>query len=209
MTPNRRFVWVGMAGLLLVGAVLVASIVFSPQDRTDEKVVPSGYKQVLHLTHRGQRLSFGPFVGYYFRPENPDAPERVEFLCRNERSFYTQDVPADTLLFVGDGVLTTLPDTGRPIPSKGRINPVFFSDAPEAWTATRPVPQEAYRHFHSCHDESGAVRTGYWLRHEAQATFTYDMSGRVSEQSPLYHEVTPGVDRAFAEIIEFDHGPDF
>lgn len=38
--------------------------------------------------------------------------------------------------------------------------------------------------------------------------FTYDMGGRVGPDSPLYHEVTPGTDRDFAKIMEFDYGPE-
>jgi hypothetical protein len=48
---------------------------------------------------------------------------------------------------------------------------------------------------------------GYWLIHEATASFTYDMGGRVTPESPLFHETSPGVDTAFAHIVEFDQGP--
>jgi len=59
----------------------------------------------------------------------------------------------------------------------------------------------------SCYDATGPVRAGCWFRHEARASFTYDMGGRVGPGSPLYHEVTPEPDREFARIIEFDRGP--
>jgi hypothetical protein len=62
-------------------------------------------------------------------------------------------------------------------------------------------------HFHSCYNGIGPVLIGYWLRHTAAADFTYDMGGRVAENSPLYHRVQKGVDRDFAKIIEFDKGP--
>ena len=62
-------------------------------------------------------------------------------------------------------------------------------------------------HFHSCYNSQGPVLTGYWLRHEARAEFTYDMGGRVGPDSPLYHKVNSGVDKAFGRIIEFDRGP--
>jgi hypothetical protein len=64
-----------------------------------------------------------------------------------------------------------------------------------------------YVHFHSAYDGRGAVRFGYWLAHTAKSRFTYDMGGRVDQTSPRYHPVTPGPDKQFARIIEFDHGP--
>lgn len=50
-------------------------------------------------------------------------------------------------------------------------------------------------------------RHGYWLRHVGAAEFIYDMGGRVSSDSILYHRVKKGVDRDFARLIEFDRGP--
>ena len=35
------------------------------------------------------------------------------------------------------------------------IQPVFFSQAPDAWLSSRPSPQDAYVHFHSTHDRRG------------------------------------------------------
>jgi len=63
------------------------------------------------------------------------------------------------------------------------------------------------RSFHSAYDGRGAVRYGYWLAHTAKSRFTYDMGRRVDQTSPLYDPVTPGPDKQFARIIEFDHGP--
>ena len=101
------------------------------------------------------------------------------------------------------------PDAHTAIPAAGgrRIVPLFFSQAPDAWRDARPRPQADYVHFHSAYDDRGAVRHGYWLRHTAKARFTYDMGGRVTQDSPLYHLVEPGPDRRFARILEFDHGP--
>jgi hypothetical protein len=136
-----------------------------------------------------------------------DDPSRLEFVCRNVAQFYTTDLPAGALLFTGDAVRATLPDTGRTVLGGKRIHPVFFEDAPDGWTDTRPEPRDAYRHFHSAYDDDGAVRTGYWLRHVGEASFTYDMGGRVGPEGPLHHEVAPGVDKDFPTVIEFDHGP--
>lgn len=61
--------------------------------------------------------------------------------------------------------------------------------------------------FHSAYDAVGPVRAGFWLRHVGVETFTYNMGGRVDESSALYHRVEPGVDTAFARILEFDRGP--
>ncbi|MFW5856323.1 MAG: hypothetical protein ACOCX4_00470 [Planctomycetota bacterium] len=209
MTPDRRLALTAGTGILLVAGVILISLLAGGQTNASgaDWTPPDGYTRILRFRHEGRSLSFGPFVGYAFRPVEAGRPDRVAFVCRNIDSFYTNDLPAGALLFTGEAVLTTLPDAGRSLPDRNRINPVFFDEAPSAWTASRPEPQDAYLHFHSAYDAEGAVRTGYWLRHEAEAAFTYDMGGRVGPQSPLHHEVTPGVDRAFAAVIEFDHGP--
>jgi hypothetical protein len=170
--------------------------------------VPRGYLPTLIVRHGGRLCRFGPFVGYYFRPARPGDLSEVRFVCFNERGFYASDMPRNARLYTGVARLGEL----EPIPSarpdgNARIRPVFFADAPEAWTASRPEPKEEYLHFHSLHDASGACWAGYWLRHEAVASFTYDMGGRVGPDSPLYHRTAPGPDRRFARIIEFDFGP--
>jgi hypothetical protein len=169
--------------------------------------VPRGYVNRLEVTTSGRWCQFGPFVGYYFRPENPNDLTQLSFVCFNERRFYTRDLPENAKLFTGEAVYVTLPETDFSIPTKRRINPVFFSEAPKIWRQTRPSPQEEFRHFHSCYDAAGPVRAGFWFRHVGAATFTYDMGGRVTKESPLYHRVTPGPDLQFAEIMEFDQGP--
>jgi hypothetical protein len=171
------------------------------------QVVPRGYLATLELDHGGQRLGFGPFVGYYFRPLDPADLRELAFVCYNERQFYTRDLPASAKLFEGKAVLRTLPNAGVALPRAERINPVFFDEAPAEWKQSRPPPQDAYVHFHSCYNEAGPVRTGYWLRHDAVADFVYDMSGRVGPDGPLYHSVSVGPDTRFARIIEFDRGP--
>jgi len=179
-----------------------------PEQPAEKPPVPRGYVDRLQI-HAGDRvLSFGPFVGYYFKPRSADDLSHLDFICFNERSFYTRDLSANARLFEGQARWHRLPETPEPIPADGRrIVPIFFPQAPEPWLASRPSPREAYVHFHSAYDGRGAVRYGYWLRHIALARFTYDMGGRVTPDSPLYHEVEPGPDHKFARIIEFDHGP--
>lgn len=196
--------------LIAVAILLAGSGCTGPpeQNRSAALDVPEGYVSRLEV-HVGDRLyGFGPFVGYYFSPVNPDDLTQLNFVCYNENLFYTRDLPQNTLLFSGDALLTKLSDMGFPLPSEDRINPVFFADVPPAWVNSRPHPQEQYRHFHSCYDALGPVRTGYWLRHKGEAPFTYDMGGRVGPDSPLYHEVNSGIDDQFATIMEFDTGPD-
>jgi hypothetical protein len=41
----------------------------------------------------------------------------------------------------------------------------------------------------------------------ARVSFTYDMSKAVGPGALLYHRVEPGMDLAFARIVEFDAGP--
>ncbi|HSO21137.1 MAG TPA: hypothetical protein VLT88_16840 [Desulfosarcina sp.] len=169
--------------------------------------IPRGYQPVLEIADGGGILTFGPFVGYYFKPIDPTDPTRLEVICFNEERYYTRDLPINAKLFTGEAVFTRLPDTGRPLPSGSRINPIFFADAPEAWLETRPAPQDEFLHFHSCYNATGPARAGFWIRHVGTAAFTYDMGGRVTAESPLYHRVTPGPDKNFARIIEFDQGP--
>ena len=171
-------------------------------------VVPRGYVSEIRLTVDGRQLHFGPFVGYYFRPTDPNDLSRLHLICLNERQFYTRDLPQDALLYEGDAMLAHLPsEGGSPVSGEGRIQPLFWDAVSPKWRATRPEPSEAYLHFHSCYDASGPVLTGYWLRHVARDRFTYDMGGRVGPDSVLYHQVVPGTDENFAAIVEFDAGP--
>ncbi|MCF8068396.1 MAG: hypothetical protein K9L30_07415 [Desulfobacterales bacterium] len=171
--------------------------------------VPVGYVDRLEIQVGDRVLSFGPFVGYYFKPSSVEDLSQLDFVCFNERSFYTLDLPANSQLYSGHARWRHLPeDTQTVIPADGRrIVPVFFSQAPKSWLNSRPAPLNEYVHFHSAYDNRGAVRFGYWFRHVAQASFNYDMGGRVTTDSPLYHAVEPGPDKQFARIIEFDHGP--
>lgn len=167
---------------------------------------PRGYYSQLELVHQGQRLSFGPFVGYYFRPEQSDDLTRLKFRCYNERQFYTDQLPADALLFEGEALLSTLPQV-RALPrSNARIEPVFFAEAPAEWLQSRPAPQDRFVHFHSAYSASGPSYTGYWLRHQAARPFVYNMGGRVGTDSPLYHQAAPDAPQRFPQIIEFDAG---
>lgn len=168
--------------------------------------VPRGYTSIIQIERGDRLLTFGPFVGYYFRPVSPKNLELLSFVCFNERSFYTRDLPENSKLFEGKAILHDLEDVGFAIPEDGRINPVIFAEAPEQWLANRPEPHDEFVHFHSCYDARGPVLTGYWLKHIGQTNFVYDMGGRVEKQSILYHEVSPGVDTSFAPLMEFDRG---
>lgn len=175
---------------------------------SDEAVsVPHGYMARLEQVHDGRMIGFGPFVGYYFRPEDPQDLARLRFVCFNVDGFYSSDMPDGAKLYEGEAVRITLPEADMTIPTEDRINPIFFEDAPQAWRKSRPKPQDEFLHFHSCHDGAGPVRTGYWVRHMAVADFTYDMGEKVGKDSPLHHNVQKGPDRKFARIIEFDRGP--
>jgi len=193
---------------LVLGAILCFGCPAPQKDKKTTLKIPRGYVDRLDIQLEDRVLGFGPFVGYYFKPENPEDLTRLSFVCFNEDSFYTDDLPENAILFEGDAILTQLEDTDFPLPSDDRINPVFFGDAPRKWVNNRPRPQEEYLHFHSCYDGLGPVPAGYWFRHKAKAAFTYDMGGRIGPDSPLYHEVHPGIDQQFAKIMEFDAGPD-
>ena len=170
--------------------------------------VPRGYQQTLQIQTDDRVLSFGPFVGYHFKPSDPKDLTRLSLICFNEDNFYTNDLPENATLFTGEAVFARLPAVERAVAGRNRITPVFFSEAPEAWKDARPEPQEAFVHFHSCYDANGPVLYGFWIRHVGEAAFTYDMGGRVDESSPLHHEVMPGPDNDFPRIIEFDKGPE-
>ncbi|MFW5844689.1 MAG: hypothetical protein ACOCXJ_00520 [Planctomycetota bacterium] len=141
------------------------------------------------------------------RTDLPEGYSRRLTFEHEGREFYTTDLPDGALLYRGQGRITTLPDVAHGIPESGRITPIPLAGAPAAWRDTRPAPPDEWQHFHSAYDAQGAVRTGIWLRHEAQASFTYDMGGRVGPTSVLHHEVEPGLDTGFASLIEFDRGP--
>jgi hypothetical protein len=162
-------------------SLLLAVAFVSQWTRAEQRATLRGYYSRLEVISNGQRFSFGPFVGYYFKPQVGDDLGRLEFLCFNERGFYTDELPEDSLLFRGD--------------------------APVAWLRQRPAPQEEFVHFHSAYDRRGAVYTGYWLRQDAVTAFTYNMGGRISADSPLYHRAEPGETERFPHSIEFDDGP--
>lgn len=170
--------------------------------------IPRGYIPSLTVEQEDRLCSFGPFVGYYFRPEDPQDLSRLQFVCFNEGGFYSSNAAINEELFVGEAILVSLPDTGvQPAWGSERIQPVFFEDAPTEWLETRPEPQSEFVHFHSCYDAQGPDLSGYWLRHKGVVDFTYDMGGRVGPYSPLYHQVQKGADKNFARIVEFDSGP--
>jgi len=202
---------VTILALFLAGACTVAMSGCRSDQGTDGSggavVVPHGYMARLEQVHDGRMIGFGPFVGYYFRPENPRDLSRLRFVCFNDNRFYSSDMPDGAMLYEGTAVRTTLPPADVVIPTSERINPVFFPEAPEAWRNTRPEPRDDFVHFHSAYDAAGPVLTGYWLRHAAVADFTYDMGGRVEQGGSLYHRVHKGPDRDFAKIVEFDRGP--
>ena len=198
---NLNFKW----GLVLFCLVLAAC---SGGQSSPQAEVPHGYYAALRIVEDGRQIHFGPFVGYYFKPVNPNDFSRMAMICLNERQFYTKDLPDGAMLFEGEAVLTTLPQVIAIPKSEGdRLFPIFDKQIPEVWWTTRPQPQEEFIHFHSCYDTAGPVYTGYWLRHQAVAAFTYDMGGRVGPESMLYHHAEPGPDRHFARILEFDSGP--
>jgi hypothetical protein len=203
--------------LTLLLTCTCASVIFGCRsdegdDESDETpdgvvAIPHGYMARLEQIHDGLMIGFGPFVGYYFRPEDPRNLGRLSFVCFNEKQFYSSDMPDSAKLYEGTAILVTLPSADFVIPAQDRINPVFFQETPEAWRDTRPEPQDEFVHFHSGYDSTGPVLAGYWIRHVAVSEFTYDMGGRVGKESPLYHRVRKGPDRDFARIIEFDRGP--
>jgi hypothetical protein len=202
---------VGSLTAVLAAVLFAAGCSGGPPDDPGnvELKPPKGYMSVLSLELDGVRYDFGPFVGYYFRPEDPEDLTKLRFVCFNERNFYTLDLPENALLYEGTAVLEELSSIPEAIPLQGgRIRPVFFDEAPEAWLQSRPEPRDEYVHFHSCRNAAGPSFYGFWIRHVAAADFTYDMGGRVGPDSPLFHEVKKGVDRDFARIVEFDFGKD-
>jgi len=203
---NRTVKTISQTFLILM--ILSLSIGCS-SDREKQRVelqIPRGFVSKLQLVDNGQLLHFGPFVGYYFAPlKGQNDLHKLQFLCFNEDSFYSSEMPENSLLFKGEAVFTRFPDVGRSLPSDNRINPVFFKNAPVEWINTRP--SSVFLHFHSCYDAMGPVHAGYWVKHIAVDDFVYDMGGKVSFDSPLYHKVSKGIDDEFARIIEFDRGP--
>lgn len=197
-----------MRSFFVMVIVLTSSYITACSDSADSEV-PRGYYSQLELTTDGKQLTFGPFVGYYFKPVEGDHLDHLEFICYNERGFYTDELPVNALLFRGEAKRTNLPGNISIPKASQRINPIFFDKAPQEWLATRPQPPSDYLHFHSTYSAQGASHTGYWLRHEPVTTFTYNMGGRISESSPLYHRAETGNSLNFPRILEFDYGPDW
>jgi hypothetical protein len=206
--PNINTISVVFPVFLVLVSLFCSGCPGPKKEKGTSLKIPRGYVDRLDIQLKDRVLGFGPFVGYYFKPENPEDLTRLSFVCFNEDRFYTRDLPENTLLFEGDAVLTQLTDTGFDVPTQNRINPVFFEEAPRKWVNDRPRPRDEYLHFHSCYDGLGPVLAGYWIRHQGNASFTYDMGGRMGPDSPLYHKVRPGIDKQFAKIMEFDAGPD-
>jgi hypothetical protein len=81
--------------------------------------VSHGYMARLEQVHDGRMIGFGPFMGYYFPPENPGDLNRLRFVCFNENRFCSSDMPDGAKLYEGMAVRVTLT---------------------EAWLNTRPEP---------------------------------------------------------------------
>jgi len=96
---------------IIVQAVIFLMLLYvsaCSQEKTHPLDVPRGYTNILEFEKGGRFLTFGPFVGYYFSPFNPEDLSRLKFICFNERSFYTRDLPENTKIFEGEAVLQTL-----------------------------------------------------------------------------------------------------
>jgi hypothetical protein len=211
---NRIQMCAALLLFLVVTIFVFTTLIFTTGcDRNHAQTVsldiPRGYVPTLEIEKNGHLIRFGPFEGYYFKPDSDSLENfsRLTIVCFNEKSFYTRDLPENSLLFEGEAVMTTLENIDVKKEGENRIFPVFFNDAPDQWTKNRPHPIDEFVHFHSCYDAAGPVLSGYWIRHRGVAAFTYDMGRRVNKKSPLYHRVIPGIDKDFARIIEFDRGP--
>ena len=129
---------------ILTLLLTVASAVAMSGCRSDQGIggsggvvaVPHGYMARLEQVHDGRMIGFGPFVGYYFRPDDPRDLSRLQFICFNENRFYSSDMPDGAKLFEGTAVRSTLPEADIAIPTQERINPVFFPEAPEPSTSS-------------------------------------------------------------------------
>lgn len=121
---NRRRIRLGWLALCFA----LAACGTDPTQRPPEKpMVPRGYVDRLEFQVDDRVLSFGPFVGYYFKPASGNDLSQLDFLCFNERSFYTRDLPAGALLYSaqahGKGPVHLrhgrTGDTGQPAVSPG------------------------------------------------------------------------------------------
>jgi len=93
-------------------------------------VVPHGYMARLEQVHDGRMIGFGPFVGYYFRPEDPEDLSWLRFVCFNENRFYSSGIPDGAKLYEGTALRATRPGSMSPSPPmKGSIR-YFFRKRP-------------------------------------------------------------------------------
>ena len=119
---------------LICGCVAVMSGCRSDQERIGGDgssgggiTIPHGYMARLEQVHEGRLIGFGPFVGYYFRPEDPRDLGRLSFVCFNEKRFYSSDMPDGAKLYEGTALLVTLPSADIVIPGPGQDQSDIFS----------------------------------------------------------------------------------
>jgi hypothetical protein len=125
----------------LLNAALRAGLVFLSacgQDRTsaDALRVPRGFFRTLRIETAGGIVSFGPFIGYYFAPESGSDLSRLRFVCFNERTHYTRDLPENALLFEGQARCTVLPDADFDIPYTTAPHPARINVLPASSSST-------------------------------------------------------------------------
>ncbi|MFO8047525.1 MAG: hypothetical protein R6U29_00695, partial [Desulfosudaceae bacterium] len=86
--------WRTIGALLLSAWFCLIAAGCGPKEETAVGLeVPRGYLAVLEIEQDGRRRGFGPFEGYYFKPDKTTDLTRLKFVCFNERSFYTRDLP--------------------------------------------------------------------------------------------------------------------
>lgn len=169
---------------------------------------PSGWTSTLVQRIEGEQVVFGRIPGHYWRL-TPD-PNVVCGLHYNTGHTSASGEHPDALLYLVEGRLASLPLERNETPQPDepwRVREELLEDAPVAWTQTAPEePGYVYWRSYYHPGRRTAEPVGYWLRHVAFSTFTFD-NGHADGNYAFTHRVEPGIDLRFAPKINFDAGP--
>lgn len=166
---------------------------------------PPGWSRTIAVQRAGGELAFGPIDGHYWRRTGSDT---VCGLHYNAGRGTASQAPDGRLLYFVEGRLAHLPIPVDQVPQPvgdQRVVQQLTGDVPRTWLGA-PMPP-GFVYWHGTYDVKArrATATGFWLRHIAVRSFTFDMGG--DRGYPFTHRVTPGVDMHFAPKLNFDVGP--
>ncbi len=181
---------------------------FRDVPRYDPGAPPNGWTRLIVGTMDGEQIVYGNIPGHYWRL-TPD-PDVICGLHYNTGHTSATGEHSDALLYIVEGRRAGLPlersETPQP-EEPWRVREELLEEAPVAWTETAPE-EPGYVYWRSFYHprERTAAPVGYWLRHIAVSSFTFD-NGQDGGEYAFTHSVRPGIDLEFAPKLNFDAGP--